>query len=241
MFRTIQYAVLSALLILLPTLARASDTAAWRVIDSEGQVEMSNPGGGFIPASLSAGLMPGTVLRTGTNGRAVIENNGDKITVAPNSVFELPAQEHGAMAHVNQTVGTALYDMVPRGVDRFRVDTPYLAAVIKGTVFTVNVTPEGAAVEVLRGVVQVTNGEGQSPTLVYPGQTATVAAANRGGAVRLLGRPPASAPNGASGTASPTAKPGNTTADAAAAPPSASTNGLKMRIHWRRIRLRSAI
>lgn len=211
MYRFFHFSVISVVVALAPLLAHAGD-AHWRVVETSGQVEVSSASG-FMPASVSNDVNPGSVLRTGTNGRAVIENNGDRITVAPNSVFELPKQNAGAMEQVKQSVGTALYDMVPRGIDRFRVETPYLAALIKGTVFTVAVTPKGAAVEVLRGVVQVTDSANQSPTLVYPGQTATVAASEHG-EVHLLGKPPASAPKDNAPT--PQAQPSGSKSTAAA-------------------------
>ncbi|HVA12040.1 MAG TPA: FecR family protein [Stellaceae bacterium] len=180
--------VLIGLLFLLPTIARAADPN-WILVQTEGQVEVSAAGGAFMPVTLSNAIVPGSALRTGPGGRAVIENNGDRITVAPNSVFELPVQDPKvAMTQVKQPLGTLLYDMVPRGVDRFRVTTPYLAAVIKGTVFTVNVASDGAAVEVVRGIVEVTNGDGQLHALVYPGQTAT-ASANLHGEIHLMGQP----------------------------------------------------
>ena len=194
MSRTFSSLRVASLLLLAAAIGPAASAGeqGWKLIESEGPVEVSVSGGGFTPIALSNKVEPGSILRTGPGGRAVIENNGDKITVAPNSEIDLP-QQTGAMTEMKQPAGTALYDMVPRGVDRFKVETPFLAAVIKGTVFTVNVTKEGGAVQVLRGIVQVANGNGQFASLVYPGQTATVPA-QRNGEVRIMGRPPAGTP-----------------------------------------------
>ncbi len=159
----------------------------WTLTEASGDVQLQQGPGGWTLIANSSALRAGSVLKTGSNGRAVITNNGDRIVVAPNSYLELPAGSAGDSAHVRQGAGTLLYDMVPRAADRFRVDTPYLAAVIKGTIFTVAVDQSGAAVHVVRGVVQVSNALGQQATLVYPGQTAEVLGRGQGD-VRVLGR-----------------------------------------------------
>ncbi len=178
--------VIIGFLIGAPRVALA-DGSDWTLTEASGDVQLQQGPDGWTLIANSSALRPGSILKTGGNGRAVLTNNGDRIVVAPNNYLELPAGSAGDSAHVRQGAGTLLYDMVPRAADRFRVDTPYLAAVIKGTIFTVAVDQSGAAVHVVRGVVQVSNALGQQATLVYPGQTAEVLGRGQGD-VRVLGR-----------------------------------------------------
>ncbi len=213
-------------LILLGSLFIPSQTARsggsdWTLLEATGDVQLQQAAGGWTLIAGSSAIHPGSILKTGSNGRAVLTSNGDRIVVAPNSYLELPADVAGRTEHVRQNAGTLLYDMVPRAADRFRVDTPYLAAIIKGTVFTVAVDDSGAAVHVVRGVVQVANALGEHPTLVYPGQTAEVAGRGRGD-VRVLGKQnPASSASAPSGATTR-----STATDAASTPSPSGSTGL---------------
>ncbi|HZL51860.1 MAG TPA: FecR domain-containing protein [Terracidiphilus sp.] len=164
---------------------RAAD-AGWLIVGTEGEVQIEGPGGAWMPVSASNVVQPGSMLKTGHNGRVTVEHDGDRLVISPNSQLELPVAET-AMPTAEQTVGTVLYNMVPRGIDRFQVKTPYLAAVIKGTIFTVTVSDQGAAVHVARGIVQCRSIDGQNATLVFPGQTAVVPAGPKG-ELHLIGR-----------------------------------------------------
>jgi hypothetical protein len=185
-----------------PTPSLGAGTGEWTLVETQGDVQLQQSAGGWTLVSNSSAVHPGSILKTGSTGRAVLTSNGDRIVVAPNSYLELPADglSGAGAAHVRQNLGTLLYDMVPRAADRFRVETPYLAAVIKGTVFTVAVDGASAAVHVVKGVVQVTNAQGQHATLVYPGQTATVQA-RPGSDVRVLGTQRSSDPGNGSSAA----------------------------------------
>ena len=149
----------------------------WTLVEVTGDVQILPPQGGWILVANSSAVRPGSTLRTGSTGRAVLTSNGDRIVVAPNSYLELPADgQTSNVARVRQNFGTLFYDMVPRAADRFRVDTPYLAAIIKGTSFGVGVDDNGAAVSVSRGLVEVVSNKSQRGALVATGQTAEVSA-----------------------------------------------------------------
>jgi hypothetical protein len=59
-------------------------------------------------------------------------------------------------------------------ISTFNVETPYLAAVIKGTVFSVNVSQQGSALHVTEGLVETISIATGERGLVAPGQTARV-------------------------------------------------------------------
>src|SRR3546814_7909473 len=58
----------------------------------------------------------------------------------------------------------------------FGVQTPYLAAVVKGTTFSVTVDGTGASVQVVEGAVEVSTLDGGARDLILPGAIATVGA-----------------------------------------------------------------
>ena len=68
------------------------------------------------------------------------------------------------------------FDVDRQNVRHFAVETPYLAAVVKGTHFTVRVGGKGAAVMVARGLVGVTDLATGESADVPPGQSAAVGA-----------------------------------------------------------------
>ena len=71
-------------------------------------------------------------------------------------------------------MGEILLDVEKRNVKHFEVSTPYLAAVVKGTQFSVTVDETGSNVKVLRGKVEVANLRTGQFVLVKPGQSAHI-------------------------------------------------------------------
>jgi len=152
--------------------------ARWTVQPVEGVVRLRGADGIWIEVREPTQVAPGSEIMTGSNGRAIVAGLGDTITIAPNSRLEVPVRKKGEDApNILQTLGTALYRMLTRvGGNEFEVQTPYLAAVIKGTTFAISVTPDGGALHVTEGLVQVTSRAGGQRALIAPGQTARVAA-----------------------------------------------------------------
>jgi hypothetical protein len=70
--------------------------------------------------------------------------------------------------------GSALFKIEKKSTPHFGVQTPYLAAVVKGTTFTVTVGPEDAKVKVTEGAVEVSTLDGGATDLVRPGSLAMV-------------------------------------------------------------------
>ena len=79
-----------------------------------------------------------------------------------------------------QRAGTILLDVEKRNVKHFEVETPYLAAVVKGTQFRVTVSGRSSKVDVLRGQVQVADLKTGKFALVLPGQNARVSTGSSG-------------------------------------------------------------
>ena len=155
-----------------PAIAGNNNAARWTVTQRSGDARVVHPG--LQPASMTVNqaLTPGDVIVTGSSGRATLARGADYIVVAPHSQLRLPAKPQKAgFTAIIQDLGTLLYKVRHTGAPHFSVDTPMLAAVVKGTTFTVVVENDRSAVQVIEGVVEVTAADGGMQSLVHGGKT----------------------------------------------------------------------
>ena len=151
----------------------AAEDGAWSVSKSSGEVWVTTSGA--QPASLSqqADLKPGDSIRTGRTGRVLLVRGEETILISPNSVIGLPTEKKdGLSTTIMQQAGSILLDVEKRNVKHFEVETPYLAAVVKGTQFRVSVNASSTSVDVLRGKVEVADFKSGQIAQVLPGQMA---------------------------------------------------------------------
>ena len=155
--------------------------ATWHVSRSSGDVWLVAPGAQQASLSQEAALNPGDTIRTGPTGRVLLTRGAESMMIAPNSVIGLPAEaKDGMFTTIVQQAGSVLLDVEKRNVQHFAVETPYLAAVVKGTQFQVTVTASGANVTVSRGQVEVADFKSGQIAQVLPGQMAKVFASGQG-------------------------------------------------------------
>ena len=155
-----------------PAHAAAGAAGHWTVIQRSGDARVVRAG--LQPASMTVNqaLAPGDTIITGATGRASLSRGGDYIVVAPRSQLRLVAKpERTGFTSIVQELGTLLYKVRHTGVPHFSVDAPMLAAVVKGTTFTVIVDQNRSAVQVIEGVVEVTAADGGMQNLVHGGRT----------------------------------------------------------------------
>ncbi len=172
--------------------ALANGDKVWTVVKSSGSAEVQRPTGNWTALTPGVRVAPGHRMRTGPNSSVELKQNGDVMTVAPNSRARIAVKKAGSKtADVKQSLGTLLFKIVkrPEGAPKFRVSTPYLAAVIKGTTFSVTVNATGAALHVAKGLVQVQSRLSRGVALVRPGQTAVVSS-TRGTKLKVTGGKP---------------------------------------------------
>lgn len=165
--------LLSALaLIGSPASAKDMKSAVWIVTQLSGDARVAR--GGLQPVALGANarLRPGDTIITGASGRATLARGPDYIIIAPRSELRLPSTPTpNGFTRVMQRLGTMLFKVQHTGVPHFAVDTPMLAAVVKGTTFTVIVDQNRSAVQVTQGAVEVTAVDGGMKRLVEGGRT----------------------------------------------------------------------
>lgn len=150
--------------------AEAGEPGAWILATVEGTVDIDGKAAG----STGAAIDQGSVIETGAHGTVVLTRSGDSITMFPNSKMSVPVSNDGSDPGILQSLGKLLFRMESRESRDFKIETPYLAAAIKGTTFTVEVEDNDAEVEVSEGSVLVTaNRSGQS-AYVGAGERANV-------------------------------------------------------------------
>jgi hypothetical protein len=168
-----------ALAFVVPAQAGDANSKNWRIIQSVGEVELSS--GGMFPVALDrkSDLEPGSVVKTGATGRVVLRRGEEQIVLKANSALTLTAAS-GRSTELSQESGTAVFSVDRKRVPHFEVKTPYFAALVKGTVFTVYVDSFGAKVSVREGAVEVSTPWREAVTLVEAGKSARVRAEEPG-------------------------------------------------------------
>jgi hypothetical protein len=164
------------------TSALAADDGAWTVSKSSGEVWLTSTGA--QPASLKQEelLKPGDTIRTGRTGRVLLKRGEESMMVSPNSVIGVPSEKkEGLSTTIVQQAGSVLLEVEKRNVKHFEVETPYLAAVVKGTQFRVTVNATSTSVDVIRGQVEVADFRTGQIAQVKPGQHATTFSHGNGG------------------------------------------------------------
>jgi len=179
--------LIGAVLVVVAGPALAADPqGAWTLAEKSGDVRVVHPG--LQPASVQvrSALVPGDIVTTGVTGRAMLTRGKDYVVVAPGSRLLLPPeQQESGFTRLVQQVGTMLYKVHHTGVPHFAVQTPMLAAVVKGTSFTVIVEKDRAAVQVTDGVVEVSSAVGQARRLVERGVTVYVGREQPGAIIEM--------------------------------------------------------
>ena len=214
---------LSTLAALFCSTSALAQSGPWVVSEAQGQVAVRS-GAASVAARRGVQVPAGSVVTTGADGNAVLVRGREFVTVRRNSQIRIPAGgEERSIIQIVQDWGSALFDIGKQPNPHFGVKTEYLAAVVKGTTFTVTVARDGASMQVLEGAVEVSTDDGGARDLVRPGAVAMVAAGDRfrlvveGAERRVIDSPARSG--------SPATIPGATPSSPGAAVPSAS-NGL---------------
>ncbi|WP_167406852.1 FecR family protein [Bradyrhizobium forestalis] len=168
-------ALLAVLILGMTSTAFAADDGVWSVSKSSGEVWLATNGTQQVSLSQEGTLKPGDTIRTGRNGRVLLVRGEETILISPNSVVGLPAEKKdGLSTTIIQQAGSILLEVEKRNVKHFEVETPYLAAVVKGTQFSVTVGAGSTKVGVLRGQVEVSDFRTGQIAQLLPGQAATV-------------------------------------------------------------------
>lgn len=121
------------------------------------------------------------VIRTLASGYVEFTRGGETVNLGPNTQIQI--HDEGGVkpfTTVQQYFGVVSVEAEVENVQHFAVQTPFLAAVVKGTKFIVTSGDEGAQVEVDRGHVAVTDYSTHDKTTISVGERASVRKDGRG-------------------------------------------------------------
>ena len=173
------FAALLASLFALLALAAAQNAYAqahgevWRLTRVDGAVFVRERNRAWRGAAHDA-LSIGAIVTTGAASHATLENGAQHIEMSPNSRMTLSARSTEGMTRILQDLGSLFFQVDHRATPHFAVETPRLAAIVKGTSFTVTVTPRCDTVSVAHGLVDVHALQVRAQTDVATGQSARV-------------------------------------------------------------------
>jgi FecR protein len=160
----------AAACLLFTTTAFADDWVAERL---RGRVVVLN-NGQWEPLSVGDVVSDDRPVRTLLSGRVVFRRGAETISIAGDTQISIHDASGRRMTTVTQSFGTVTIEAERQQVQHFSVQTPFLAAVVKGTQFTVVSGKTGAKVAVDRGMVQVRDTMHSVMTDVPAGQNAKV-------------------------------------------------------------------
>ncbi len=171
---------LSFVFLMFALLATPAFAADWVVTRVSGQATVQAPGSKPAPVTRGTVVPDGHTLSTQGGGRVRLERNAEFIIVAPGTVMTPKASWFGTTT-IEQPAGRIEVEVEKRNVQHFSVETPFLAAVVKGTRFVVDVSRQRASVRVSRGLVEVSNPRSGEKADIGPGQRASVVGASASG------------------------------------------------------------
>ena len=151
------------------TSAYAQD-AAWHVGKSWGDFWINAQ---VVPGNGNPTFGPGDNIRTGQNGGVVLVRGKESILISPNTEVAISKNSDDEMSTtINQRTGSITLEVEPSDMKHFEVETPYLAAVAKGSNLRVVVEDNYARVHAFRGQVEVSDFRTGQRVLIMKGQTA---------------------------------------------------------------------
>ncbi len=170
------FAAVLAGILALPLLMASAEAAEWRIERMSGNVQIHD-GGSWVPLDKGRDLNAGDSIWTGRNGRILLMSDQGSVLLAPRSLVKIPAQAlPKSFSVLFQTHGKVSAEVEKRRSQHFSIQTPYLAAVVKGTEFDVEIDKKQTRVSVSEGLVGVISIETGQGVDVPAGSTVSVAA-----------------------------------------------------------------
>ena len=159
-----------------PIIAHAAD-GDWKVAKTSQSVKYALDKKGWITVHLGDIVPNGAWVSTGPRGRVQLTRGVESISFQPDTLASIVTTgTSDSQTEVIQKTGTLDLEIEHRDHPHAKVETPFLAAVVKGTVFRVSVTAKKASVSVTRGLVQVRSFASGQQSNIGPTQSASVSA-----------------------------------------------------------------
>jgi len=108
------------------------------------------------------------VIKSAPGGRITLVRGAETIELGSDTTAQI--SDRSGFTTVYNHAGTVGIDAEARNVKHFAVQTLFLAAVVKGTAFTVQTSPKASTVAVTRGHVEVDDEKNDTSVGVFAGQ-----------------------------------------------------------------------
>nr|WP_321458088.1 FecR domain-containing protein [uncultured Cohaesibacter sp.] len=169
-------ALILAILLLIPAHAFSQTNASWTVQKITGTAYIAQKGADASVVRRGSVLHPGQTLSTQARTRLLLTRGKERIQVGPQAILAIPPSQYNEPGKtlILQQSGRVQVTANVRDVKHFSVKTPYLTAIVKGTIFTVDVARNRSFVSVQRGRVEVSDNGTGNTTEITLGQRATV-------------------------------------------------------------------
>ena len=164
----------------LTTAAKADDWVAQKL---RGKV-LVLINGGWAPLKRGDSVANSAPVRTLKDGQVEFSRDHETITLGPDTQIQIFDRVGQRFTTVNEAFGAVRIEANIANVKHFSVKTPFLAATVKGTIFSVMSGKRRAEVQVQRGKVRVEDSHHGLHVDVLSGQSAT---AGRKTALRIDG------------------------------------------------------
>lgn len=162
-------------LVFLTYLTGVAQAGGWTVVKASADTLYTIGKGNWRPVTPGMELQDNSWINTGKRGRITIRKDANIINVNPGTLAGI--QELGGKLDktvILQQTGSVSLDLVRKSAPWMTVQTPFLAAIVKGTSFNVTIGKTDATVKVSRGRVGVTDTRRGESVDVVSGQRARV-------------------------------------------------------------------
>ena len=109
--------------------------------------------GAWVQLERGSVISDDRVIKSAPGGRITLVRDAETIELGPDTTAQI--SDRAGFTTVYNHEGTVGIDAQARNVQHFAVQTPFLAAVVKGTAFTVQSGSQNATVTVTRGTVEI--------------------------------------------------------------------------------------
>ncbi len=167
--RKIAIGMLAAMALVAPGAATA---AGWTATKISGSVFVSE-NGKWARIGLNDSVDDGQFIMTMARGSIQLSRNGETIDVLPGTMITITDRRNGRYTYVKEYTGTITVEDNETRTPHFAVLTPYMAAVVKGTVFTVSTKKGESRTTVHSGLVEVHDAKSNAHATLEPGEYAT--------------------------------------------------------------------
>lgn len=159
---------------LFPISAQADQS--WEVRRISGSAWLLQTGHQQVQLEKNSIVQPGNTLKTGDRSRVLLARGKERIQVGSNTILSIPVEAELKPGQTKIKLKSGRLDLIVKKMpdEHFSVETPFIAAVVKGTRFTVSTTSTRSLVRVFEGLVGVESNISEERADIRPGKSASL-------------------------------------------------------------------